>query len=63
MNDVPAVFLYTPSFIYVIPPELKAMALGTIQTTGDRFSDIYHAYSQTEYVWKLFASPSSILTK
>lgn len=62
MNDIPAVFLYTPSFIYVVPPEIKSMNVGTIQNTGDRFNDIYHAYSRTEYVWKVFASPSSIIT-
>lgn len=63
MNDAPAVFLYTPSFIYIVPPEVKNLNLGTIQTTGDRFSNIYLAYSHTEYVWRLFANPASILTK
>lgn len=56
--DVPAIFLYTPSFIYITPDTIHGRTLGTITTAADRFSDIAHWYMNTEYRWKAFMKPN-----
>jgi len=54
-SDLPAVFLYTPNFIYVTPRKIKNVDLGQLSTAQDRFQDIRHWYIETNKVWKLFA--------
>jgi peptide/nickel transport system substrate-binding protein len=53
--DVPAVFLYTPSFIYVVPKTLKGLTLGELATPQDRFLDARNWYIETNSVWNIFA--------
>jgi len=53
--DLPAVFLYTPNFIYVTPRKVKNVVLGQLSTAQDRFQDIRHWYIETNQVWQLFA--------
>ncbi len=53
-NDIPAVFLYTPDFIYVVPKKVENINLGKLSTTQDRFQDIRHWYIETNQVWQLF---------
>lgn len=54
-SDVPAVFLYTPGFVYVVPEEMQAMALGSLAVSQDRFLGIRDWYIETNEVWKIFA--------
>lgn len=54
-KDDPAVFLYSPQFLYVIPKELHGVELGILTTPSDRFLNVYQWYTQTEYVWSVFA--------
>jgi len=54
-DDLPAIFLYSPDFIYVIPKSLQGLTLGTINTPAERFADIQDWYLSTERVWKIFA--------
>jgi peptide/nickel transport system substrate-binding protein len=54
-KDMPAVFLYSPSFIYVVSKELKGLAMDKIVSPKDRFSNIYLWYTDTDNVWKIFA--------
>jgi peptide/nickel transport system substrate-binding protein len=54
-NDMPAIFLYSPDFIYAIPKSLKNVSLSSITTAGDRFNDINEWYMETERVWNVFA--------
>lgn len=54
-KDMPAVFVYSPSFIYVIDKSLSGVALSHITSPADRFSDLYNWYKSTEKVWKVFA--------
>ena len=54
-NDVPAVFLYTPSFIYVLPNKVKAQEIGLLTVAQDRFLGIRDWYIETDKVWKIFA--------
>lgn len=52
--DIPAVFLYTPDFIYAVPKALKHINLGTITIPADRWSEIEDWYIETEKVWNVF---------
>lgn len=54
-KDIPAVFLYSPNFIYVISKNLKGLSINHITSSSDRFSNIYSWYTETENIWKIFA--------
>ena len=53
-NDAPAVFTYSPYFIYIVPKKVKNVQLGTLINPGDRFSDVENWYIETNSVWKIF---------
>jgi peptide/nickel transport system substrate-binding protein len=53
-NDVPAVFLYSPEFIYILPESVRGFSLGHVVTPSERFLDIHKWYIETEKVWKWF---------
>lgn len=53
-SDVPAVFLYTPSFLYLAPSKIHAESLGKLGIPQDRFLGIKDWYIETNKVWKLF---------
>lgn len=55
-KDIPALFLYAPSYIYVTPTELGGMTIQHINTGSDRFSDIHTWYMRTDYIWKFLAN-------
>jgi peptide/nickel transport system substrate-binding protein len=54
-NDIPAIFIYSPDFIYILPTQIKGGVTGTIAVPSERFMDIYEWYTQTNKVWKVFA--------
>ena len=54
-NDMPAVFLYSPNFIYVVSNKIKNISIDHITSPADRFSNIYSWYTETENVWKIFS--------
>lgn len=54
-KDQPAVFLYAPDFLYIVPSSIKGITLGALSTPADRFSGIYDWYTQTQNVWNIFA--------
>ncbi len=54
LNDMPAVFMYSPDFIYIIPKEIKGFSIGKIVIPSDRFSDVEKWYIETDHVWKVF---------
>jgi len=55
-KDMPAVFLYSPNFIYVVSKDLKGISIDHIISPGDRFANIHSWYTETEDVWKIFAN-------
>lgn len=57
-DDVPAVFLYTPSFIYIVPDSVKHLTLGSLSAPEDRFLGIRDWYIETKSVWQLFVKHS-----
>ncbi|MFA5791459.1 MAG: peptide ABC transporter substrate-binding protein [Candidatus Paceibacterota bacterium] len=54
-KDMPAVFLYSPNFLYVVPENLKGFIVDHITSPTDRFINIYSWYTKTENVWEIFA--------
>lgn len=53
-KDVPAVFLYSPNFLYVVPEKVKAITLGGLSNPQDRFSSISNWYIETDKIWEIF---------
>lgn len=53
-KDMPAVFLFSPDFIYVVSKNLKESAMNNIVSPSDRYLDAYLWYAKTENVWKIF---------
>jgi len=56
-KDIPAVFLYSPNFIYILPKNIKNNSQGdmNINNPSDRWNSINKWYIDTEQVWKIFA--------
>lgn len=57
-EDVPAIFLYVPEFIYSIPDDLFGVSLGTLTTASERFANVYEWHRETERVWDIFITDS-----
>jgi peptide/nickel transport system substrate-binding protein len=54
-NDIPAIFLYSPQFTYIVPVQLKGIELGALTTPSERFSTIATWHTATEFIWPVFA--------
>ncbi len=53
-SDIPAVFLYSPNFIYVLPQNIQGVNLSGVSVLSDRFANVYQWYSRTQKVWPIF---------
>ncbi len=53
-KDIPAVFLYSPSFIYITPNKIKGQEINTITMPFERFINISKWYIETNNLWKIF---------
>ncbi len=53
-KDLPAVFLYSPEFIYAVRDRLGGLALPHLSAPEDRFESVYLWYINTDNVWKIF---------
>jgi peptide/nickel transport system substrate-binding protein len=54
-KDMPAVFLYSPDFIYIVSKNIQGFSMNHIITPGDRFLNSYLWYTKTDNVWKIFS--------
>jgi peptide/nickel transport system substrate-binding protein len=54
--DTPAIFLWSPDYIYAVPDKLHGVMLGEITTPSDRFSGVEKWYVETDSVWKIFVN-------
>jgi peptide/nickel transport system substrate-binding protein len=52
--DVPAVLLYTPSYLYVVPKTVHNITFGELSVPQDRFLDVNNWYIETNKVWTIF---------
>jgi peptide/nickel transport system substrate-binding protein len=59
MKETPAVFLYSPSFVYAIPETVAGISLTEIGAPDDRFAEVHRWYKDTNSVWRLFANEST----
>jgi peptide/nickel transport system substrate-binding protein len=50
--EVPAVFLYTPEYIYPVSANIHGIDIQTLISPAKRFSDISHWYMKTKRIWK-----------
>jgi len=63
-NDTPAVFLWSPDFLYAIPNKLHGVDLGEITTSSDRFLGVEKWYVDIDHVWNVFVKDqNSIISK
>ena len=54
LTDQPAVFLYSPYYIYLTPAKLKGFDTAHIVLPAERFANVYRWHFSTSYVWKIF---------
>lgn len=54
-RDIPAVFLYAPDFVYIVPKDLRGLDLQFIETPSDRFLSAYQWHRESDFVWPIFA--------
>ncbi|HTK33495.1 MAG TPA: ABC transporter substrate-binding protein [Candidatus Paceibacterota bacterium] len=52
--DLPALFLYSPDFIYAVPKTLQGVRLDSITVPGDHWNSVTDWYIETEKVWNIF---------
>jgi len=55
-KDNPAIFLYSPSYLYVLPAKIKGALFQSLLTPAERFSNIQNWYINLEKIWKIFTS-------
>jgi peptide/nickel transport system substrate-binding protein len=55
VKDTPAVFLYAPDFLYAVPQNVQGIQIGSLASPAGRFANVYQWYTDTEYVWSIFA--------
>ncbi|MEK7120617.1 MAG: hypothetical protein AAB840_00825, partial [Patescibacteria group bacterium] len=53
IKDVPAIFVYSPDFLYITPNKLKGFDMKSISIPSERFNTVYKWYIDTERVWTL----------
>lgn len=58
-EDVPAVFLYSPEFIYVMPNKVQGINLSYITVPSDRFYGVDKWYATTDSVWGIFGNTNN----
>jgi len=57
-DDQPAIFLYAPDFIYIVPQGLGGVEIGALTHPGERYLNVYEWYTDTESVWNVFTNTS-----
>lgn len=52
--DIPAIFLYSPQFIYIVPKQLQHAEIVNITSPSERFMNVNRWNIETEKVWNIF---------
>lgn len=50
--DAPAIFLYSPNYLYIVNKDVKGITIKNLVVPSDRFSEISGWYITTQRVWK-----------
>lgn len=53
-KDHPAIFLYSPDFIYVTKSELMGVDINQIRNSEDRFINVHQWFINKDKIWKIF---------
>ncbi len=53
-KDIPAIFIYAPEFLYVVPSKVRGFTLGSVTVPSERFLSVYKWYINTDNVWRMF---------
>lgn len=56
LADVPAGFVYSPDFVYLIPSTVQGAKIQSLTTPSDRLSGVEDWYINTDHVWKIFST-------
>ncbi len=56
IEDIPAIFLYSPEYIYIVPKKVKGLKLDHITVPSERFSNVNSWYISEDLVWKIFVN-------
>lgn len=52
--DIPAVFLYSPQYIYFVPKKLGNAQIANMTSPSERFMTVAKWYVETEKIWNIF---------
>ena len=53
-TDNPAIPLYAPEFIYLLPQKINGVSLESVTIPSERFLNVYRWYIETDSVWSIF---------
>jgi peptide/nickel transport system substrate-binding protein len=53
-NNIPAIFIYSPKYIYITTKNISNISLDNIVNPQDRFSEVFLWSANTDKVWKIF---------
>ncbi len=53
-SDIPAVFLYAPEMLYLVPETLKGITAGPLDEANERFMDVYTWHMATKSILSIF---------
>ncbi len=53
-HDTPAVFLYTPDFLYILPRNIQGTSIALVNNPSERFANVHEWYIHTQRVWNFF---------
>lgn len=51
-EDVPAIFLYSPKLIYVLPEKVRGVGFPALELSSERWIGIFSSYINAKRVWK-----------
>ncbi|MBI4086712.1 hypothetical protein HY416_01885 [Candidatus Kaiserbacteria bacterium] len=54
-DEIPAIFLYVPTYAYVAPPAVRNVSLAGIARGSERWSTVHDWFIETNTVWPFFA--------
>ena len=50
-DDIPAIFIYSPEFVYILPAKVQGFESGLINNRSERFEEVYKWYIETDKIW------------
>ncbi len=53
-KDMPAIFLYSPDYIYIVSNDILGLSMNHITYPSNRFVDVHAWYTEKYGVWKVF---------